>query len=82
MKLPADPRAKEKAPEASSGGAFLKAAPAIERRDPNLKGYTGPERRRAPVSPKLILGRPRWLVFTAAAYFALLAIAMILIFTY
>ena len=92
-KLPTDPLA-----DASTGvvrrsrGAFMKTVPepARDRRDPKRRStYSGPERRvnapeasGAAPAPVRLFGFPRWLVITAAAYVAALALALVLVFTY
>ena len=52
-----------------------------ERRDPTPKAYPGPERRR-PADPGRLLGLPRWLVLTGAAYLLALVLALLLVFSY
>ncbi len=90
-KLPTDPLA-----DASTGvrrrsrGAFFKnrPAPRTDRRDPSRQSrYTGPERRQADSAPEKaepahIFGIPRWIVLSGIAYLAVLALAMVWIFTY
>ncbi|HEY7111535.1 MAG TPA: hypothetical protein VIA45_01265 [Thermoanaerobaculia bacterium] len=86
-KLPTDPLA-----DASTGvvrrsrGAFLKTVPEKrpDRRNPNRQSnYTGPERRRRESKPgKPIFGLPRWIVIAGGIYLAVLALALVLVFTY
>lgn len=86
MTMPTDPLAEQKpgarpTTGAHPGGARPSSHTGPERRGPaRATGYTGPERRE-PEGPRQVLGMPRWLFFSAAVYLALLALALIVIFT-